>query len=87
MLGVRLDKQLEERLGALAKKTNRSKSYHAKEALVRYIKVEEEKAFERQELLSRWEAYEETGETVGNDEVMEWLDSWGADAEKPCPIK
>ncbi len=87
MLGVRLDKQLEERLTVLAEKTQRSKSYLAKEALTRYIEQEERKAFEAEEALARWERYLETGETVSNDTVMQWLDSWGADQEQSCPVK
>jgi predicted transcriptional regulator len=87
MLGVRLDKQLEERLNALAEKTNRSKSYLAKEALKRYIEQEEAKAYETQETLARWEHYQETGELVSNDSMMDWLDSWGTEQEKSCPVK
>ena len=87
MLGVRLDKQLEERLSALAEKTNRSKSYLAKEALKHYIEQEESKAYENQETLARWERYQETGEAVSNDSMMEWLDSWGSDQKQPCPVK
>jgi len=87
MLGVRLDEQLEERLSALAEKTNRSKSYLAKEALRRYIDQEEGKAYEIQETLARWERYQETGEVVSNDSMMECLDAWGSDHETPCPVK
>ena len=39
------------------------------------------------ETLARWEAYKATGEVVQHDTVMEWLESWGADNEKPCPIE
>lgn len=87
MLGVRLDKQLEQRLSALAEKSDRSKSYIAKEALVRYIEAEEAKDHEKQEALARWEAYQQTGEVVSNEAMMEWLDSWGIDGEKACPVK
>ncbi len=87
MLGVRLDEELEKRLAALAKKADRSKSYLAKEALKRYIEQEEAKAYEKQETLARWERYQETGEVISDDSMMEWLDSWGADREKPCPAK
>ena len=87
MLGVRLDEQLEARLSALAEKTNRSKSYLTKEALKRYIEQEESKEYEKQETLARWERYQKTGDVVSNDSMMEWLDSWGNDQEKPCPVK
>ncbi len=87
MLGVRLDEELERRLGTLAEKVDRSKSYLVKEALKRYIEQEELKAAEEQETLARWERYQETGEVVSNDSMMTWLDSWGSDHEKPCPTK
>ena len=87
MLGVRLDENLESRLNALAEKTKRSKSFLAKEALTLYIQEEERKQHENELTLARWEEYEENGETISNDVMMEWLDSWGTDQEKPCPIK
>lgn len=87
MLGVRLDKQLESRLNALAVKTHRSKSFLAKEALTRYVEEEERKQLENELTMSRWEEYQETGETINNEDMMDWLDSWGTDEEKPCPVK
>ena len=87
MLGVRLDEQLENRLSALAAKTKRSKSFLAKEALVRYIDEEERKQRENELTLARWEEYQETGETVSNNAMTDWLESWGTEQEKPCPVK
>ena len=87
MLGVRLDEQLENRLSALAAKTQRSKSFLAKEALIRYIDEEERQQRENDLTIKRWEEYQETGETVSNESMTNWLDSWGTDQEKPCPVK
>lgn len=87
MLGVRLDKQLESRLNALAAKTQRSKSFLAKEALTRYVEEEERKQRENELTMARWEECQETGETVNNEDMVDWLDSWGTDEEKPCPVK
>jgi predicted transcriptional regulator len=87
MLGVRLDQQLEQRLNALAEKKHRSKSYLAKEALIRYIEDEETKEHESRTALARWEQYQESGEVVDNEVMKEWLDSWGTDKEVPCPVK
>lgn len=87
MLGVRLDEQLENRLNALAAKTHRSKSFLAKEALTRYIEEEERKQRENELTMARWEEHQETGETVSNESMMDWLDSWGTDEEKSCPVK
>lgn len=87
MLGVRLDEQLESRLTALAAKTRRSKSYLTKEALKRYIAEEERKQQENQISMARWQEYQETGETVSNNDMMDWLETWGGDQEKACPAK
>lgn len=87
MLGVGLDEQLESRLNALAAKMHRSKSFLAKEVLTRYVEEEERKQRENELAMARWEEYQETGEIVSNDTMMDWLDSWGADQEKPCPVK
>ena len=85
MLGVRLEPELEQRLAVLAKKTKRSKSYLAKEALRDYIDRLESQEQRRQETLDRWEAYEQTGETIGHTPMANWLESWGDDKEKQCP--
>ena len=87
MLGVRLDDDLEKRLTALAERTHHSKSHLAKIALRRYIEQEEQRDIAGKETLARWESYQETGEVIGNDSVAEWLDSWGENTEKPCPVK
>ena len=87
MLGVRLDEQLENRLNALAEKTQRSKSFLAKEALTRYIEEEECKQRENELTMARWNEYQETGETVSNETMTEWLGSWGTEQEKACPVK
>lgn len=85
MLGVRLDDELESRLNALAVKQQRSKSFLAKQALRRFIEEEEQKHFENELTLARWEAYQTTGASISGDEVNEWLSSWGSDQEKSCP--
>ncbi len=87
MLGVRLDKQLEDRLNALARKAQRSKSFLAKEALIRYVEEEERKHHENKLTLARWEEYQETGEITSNDVMTKWLESWGTDQEESCPAK
>ncbi len=87
MLGVRLNEQLEQRLTRLAEVTQRSKSYHAKQALARYIESEELKEQENKIALERWNHYQQTGEKVSPDLVTSWLESWGTDTELECPVK
>jgi len=85
MLGVRLEADLETRLENLAQRTHRSKSYHAKEALKLYIEREEIKEKRDQQSIERWEQFQEDDDSIANDSVINWLDSWGAEQEKPCP--
>lgn len=42
MLGVRLEPELEARLERLAKKTGRTKSFYAKEAIRKYVEERED---------------------------------------------
>ncbi len=42
MLGIRLDPELETRLEKLAKKTGRSKSYYAREAIRQFLEDRED---------------------------------------------
>lgn len=42
MLGIRLDPQLARRLARLAKRTGRSKSYYAREAIRQYLEDRED---------------------------------------------
>ena len=85
MLGVRLEKKLEKRLEALSKRTNRSKSDLAKEALVRYLEEQEQLAIQKQETLERWENYLIHQQRITNSQVMDWLGSWGEEWEKTPP--
>ncbi len=85
MLGVRLEPELEQRLSQLAEKTKRSKSFLAKEALRDYLDRLETQERRRQETLARWEAYEQSEESVPHEAMEDWLMSWGDDEEKACP--
>ena len=88
MLGVTLDDDLQDKLVNLAKSSNCSESDIANVAVRQYIEQQEQMRKQgNQETLERWEAFEQSGETVSNEAVTQWLDSWGDDDEKPCPIK
>jgi RHH-type transcriptional regulator, rel operon repressor / antitoxin RelB len=50
MLALRLPAEIEQRLDALAKKTGRSKSYYAREAIVRHIEDIEDDYLARRRL-------------------------------------
>lgn len=67
MLGVRLDAETEARLNRLAKKTGRSKSYYAKEAIVEFLDEREDYLL----AISRLE--DETDKTITMDEMRKRL--------------
>ena len=50
MLALRLSAQIEKRLAALAKKTGRTKSFYAREAILRHIEELEDYYLARQRL-------------------------------------
>lgn len=39
----------------------------------------------KQQTADRWEEFCSTGKTVPNDDVLEWLESWGTDDEHEAP--
>ncbi len=53
MLALRLPPQIEKRLDALAKKTGRSKSFYAREAILRHLEDLEDYHLARQRLARR----------------------------------
>jgi RHH-type rel operon transcriptional repressor/antitoxin RelB len=66
MLGVRLDKDTEERLDILCQKTGRTKSYYAKKAIKEFIE-------DREDYLLAVAALEESKEFVSLEEARKRL--------------
>jgi predicted transcriptional regulator len=75
-IAVKLPENERERLGRLAETKKRSPHWLAKEAISQYLDREEAVERFEQETVARWEEYRQTGKTVSNDVVMDWLDSW-----------
>lgn len=63
MLALRLPPDIEKRLAALAKRTGRSKSFYAREAIVEHID-------DLEDLYLAQKALEEGGETVSLEDLM-----------------
>jgi RHH-type rel operon transcriptional repressor/antitoxin RelB len=70
MLALRLPKDIEERLDALAKRTGRTKSYYARKAIVEMMEDLEDIALAREVLAEGGERYslEEVKAMLANDE-------------------
>jgi predicted transcriptional regulator len=84
-IAVKLPENDRERLGRLAEIKNRSPHWLAKEAISQYLEREEAIEHFKQETIARWEEYRQTGKTVSNDVVVDWLDSWGTDEKSKPP--
>jgi predicted transcriptional regulator len=56
-----------------------------KKAISEFVDREEAAEQERKLLLDRWNHYQETGESISHETVVNWLETWGTDRESPCP--
>ena len=81
-VGVKLDDETRARLRNLGQAKQRSTHWMVKEAVARYLEVEERYERERAEDLARWERYVETGHAVPHETVAEWLDELAAEADR-----
>lgn len=80
-LSIRLDSETKKRLDALAKRSKRSKSFLAAEAITAYVESEEWQLGEIHKGIQQLE----TGQTVSHDKVAKWLKSWGKTGELKAP--
>lgn len=84
-IAIKLAEDDRARLKQLAEIKKRSPHWLAKEAISQYLDREERAEHFRRETIDRWEEYRQTGATVSNEAVMEWLESWGSENEKKAP--
>lgn len=57
MLAIRLDREIESRLERLAKKTGRTKTFHAREAILKHLEDLEDISLATQRLQSSTKTY------------------------------
>ena len=81
---VKLEPRLKARLKKLGKQKRRTVHWLMKDAIRRYIAVEEEAIYLRNETLERWNEAEQ-GQTIHHGTISDWLDSWGNKKEKSQP--
>ncbi len=81
MVSFRTDREMERRLGELAKATDRPKSWHIKEAVREYLELH---AWQIEEINKGLEDVK-AGRLVDHDDVGEWLKSWGSSDEGKIP--
>ena len=80
-LSLRIDEATKERLEALAKRSRRSKSFLAAEAIASYVEAE---SWQLDEIAAGLDDLEQ-GRTTGHEAVADWLRSWGGPDERKMP--
>ena len=80
-LSIRIDVETKKRLSALSKRSKRSKSFLAAQAIAAYVESEEWQLGE----LHAGIAELESGQSVSHEKVSKWLHSWGRAHETRAP--
>ena len=80
-LSIRLDAEVKRRLGALAERSKRSKSFLAAEAITAYVASEEWQLGEIQAGLKDLNERK----SISHEAVSKWLRSWGRRSEGRAP--
>jgi RHH-type transcriptional regulator, rel operon repressor / antitoxin RelB len=80
-LSIRIDPGTKRRLDALSKRSKRSKSFLAAEAIAAYVDSEEWQLGEVQAGIAELDREQ----TVSHEKVAKWLKSWGKPSETKAP--
>jgi RHH-type rel operon transcriptional repressor/antitoxin RelB len=80
-LSIRLDPAVKKRLETLARRSKRSKSFLAAEAIAAYVEAEDWQLKEIGEGLKELDR----GDVVDHEKVSKWLRSWGRAGEGKAP--
>jgi RHH-type transcriptional regulator, rel operon repressor / antitoxin RelB len=80
-LSIRIDAKTKQRLDLLARRSRRSKSFLAAEAITAYVETEEWQLGEIQAGLRDLDR----GDVVSHERVATWLKSWGTRSERKPP--
>jgi RHH-type rel operon transcriptional repressor/antitoxin RelB len=80
-LSIRIDAETKKRLDVLSKRSRRSKSFLAAEAIAAYVQSEEWQLGELGAGIAELDSRKE----VSHDKVSKWLNSWGRRGESKAP--
>ena len=80
-LSVRIDSGTKNKLAALSRRTKRSKSFLAAEAIAAFVEAEEWQLGEIQAGVAELDE----GGAVSHQKVSKWLSSWGKKGETKAP--
>jgi predicted transcriptional regulator len=73
-MGIKLDNETRQR----------SAHWLMREAIREYLDREEQVERRNAEADEAWAEYRRTGQSVSNEAMTAWLDTWGMDKEGPC---
>jgi RHH-type transcriptional regulator, rel operon repressor / antitoxin RelB len=80
-LSIRIDARTKQRLDALSKRSKRSKSFLAAEAIRAFFELEEWQLGVVQAATRELDA----GQVLSHDKVSQWLETWGQPGETKAP--
>jgi len=80
-LSIRIDAETKKRLDSLSKRSKRSKSFLAAEAIAAYVESEEWQLEEIQAGIAELEC----GQEVSHEKVSKWLKSWSKKGATKAP--
>lgn len=84
-VGVKLDDETRQRLKAVADELDRTPHWAIKTALAEWLERQESALKERREDDARWERYQESGQAISQERVMQWLDALATGQSEACP--
>lgn len=80
-LSIRIDSETKKRLDALSRRSKRSKSFLAAEAIAAYVESEAWQLGEVQAGIAELDS----GQEASHEKVSRWLKSWGKPGETKAP--
>ena len=85
-ISIRIDTQTKERLSQIAHRQKRTSHALAAEALNVFIEQKEKEYLWNKSCIDSLNDFDETGLHVTQNEVDQWMDSWGTNNELPVPV-
>ena len=84
-MSVKLDADTRTRIERLADVRQRSTHWMMRQAINEYVEREEKRESFREDTITAWQEFQETGLHATAAEVELWLASWGTENELPPP--
>ncbi|HEX5337734.1 MAG TPA: CopG family ribbon-helix-helix protein [Gallionella sp.] len=85
-MAIKIDQQTRDRIKRIADARHRTPHWVMREAINQFVEREEKRETFRQDAISAWNQFQETGLHVTGDEVIAWLDTWGEENEVTAPV-